>query len=86
MRTGRRWSRRGSNEAVLFAFDLLEQDGNDLRDLPLHERKQRLPNCLKAQRRQHPAQPHYWGSGEAEDRDRFNLTVLPALPTIRSSG
>jgi ATP-dependent DNA ligase len=27
---------------VLFAFDLIEHDGADLRDLPLIERKQRL--------------------------------------------
>ena len=32
---------RGS-EAVLFAFDLIEHDGDDLRDLPLIERKRRL--------------------------------------------
>ena len=36
-----RSQRRGS-EAVLYAFDLLEHDGNDLRDLPLIERKWRL--------------------------------------------
>jgi bifunctional non-homologous end joining protein LigD len=35
-------SRRRGAEAVLYAFDLLEQDGADLRDLPLIERKQRL--------------------------------------------
>jgi bifunctional non-homologous end joining protein LigD len=30
------------HEAVLFAFDLIEHDGDDLRDLPLIERKRRL--------------------------------------------
>ena len=36
-----RSQRRGS-EAVLVAFDLLEQSGSDLRDLPLIERKRQL--------------------------------------------
>jgi ATP dependent DNA ligase domain len=35
-------SRRRGHEAVLFAFDLIEHDGDDLRDLPLIERKRRL--------------------------------------------
>ena len=29
------WSQRRGHEAVLFAFDLIEHDGDDLRDLPL---------------------------------------------------
>ena len=40
-----RRKRRG-HEAVLFAFDLLEHDGDDLRDLPLIERKRRLAKQL----------------------------------------
>jgi hypothetical protein len=32
-------SRRRSHEAMLFAFDLIEHDGDDLRDLPLIKRK-----------------------------------------------
>ena len=28
----------GVHEAVLFAFDLIEHDGDDLRDLPLYAR------------------------------------------------
>ena len=36
-------SRRRGHEAVLFAFDLIGHDG-DLRDLPLIERKRRLPD------------------------------------------
>ena len=44
-------SRGRGAEAVLFAFDLLELDGEDLRDLPLHERKRRLGRLLgKAKR------------------------------------
>ena len=46
-----RGQRRG-HEAVLYAFDLLEHDGNDLRDLPLIERKRRLSKLLgRAKRR-----------------------------------
>jgi bifunctional non-homologous end joining protein LigD len=37
---------------VLFAFDLIEHDGDDLRDLPLIERKRRLKKLIgKAKRR-----------------------------------
>ena len=35
-------SKRRGHEAVLYAFDLIERDGEDLRDLPLIERKRRL--------------------------------------------
>ena len=31
---------------MLYAFDLLELNGDDLRDLPLHERKRRLGKLL----------------------------------------
>ena len=41
-----RSQRRGS-EAVLFAFDLIEHDGDDLRDLPLIERKRRLARLAR---------------------------------------
>ena len=45
-------SKRRGHEAVLYAFDLLEHDGNDLRDLPLIERKRRLSKLLgRAKRR-----------------------------------
>jgi bifunctional non-homologous end joining protein LigD len=40
-----RSQRRGS-EAVLFAFDLIEHDGDDLRDLPLIDRKRRLARLI----------------------------------------
>ena len=44
-------SQRRGHEAVLYAFDLIEHDGNDLRDLPLIERKRRLARLLgKAKR------------------------------------
>jgi bifunctional non-homologous end joining protein LigD len=31
---------------VLYAFDLIEHDGDDLRDLPLIERRRRLARLL----------------------------------------
>ena len=39
-------SRRRGHEAVLYTFDLLELDGDDLRDLPLIERKRRLKKLI----------------------------------------
>ena len=45
-------SRRRGPEAVLYAFDLLEHNGADLRDLPLLERKQRLEQVLGRAERQ----------------------------------
>jgi ATP-dependent DNA ligase len=45
-------SKRRGSEAVLYAFDLLEQDGCDLRDLPLIGRKRQLARLLgRGQRR-----------------------------------
>jgi bifunctional non-homologous end joining protein LigD len=43
--------RRGTvSEAMLYAFDLLELDGNDLRGLPLGDRKKRLARLLGGRR------------------------------------
>jgi bifunctional non-homologous end joining protein LigD len=43
--------RRGTvSEAMLHAFDLLELDGNDLRGLPLGDRKKRLARLLGGRR------------------------------------
>jgi ATP-dependent DNA ligase len=39
-------SRRRDREAVLFAFDLIEHEGDDLRELPLIDRKRRLAKLL----------------------------------------
>jgi ATP-dependent DNA ligase len=39
-------SKHRGHEAVLFAFDLIDHDGDDLRDLPLIERKRRLARLL----------------------------------------
>jgi bifunctional non-homologous end joining protein LigD len=41
-----RRSKRRGHEAVLFAFDLIEQYRKDLRDLPLIERKRRLKKLI----------------------------------------
>jgi bifunctional non-homologous end joining protein LigD len=43
--------RRGTaTEAMLYAFDLLELDGEDLRALPLSDRKKRLARLLGGRR------------------------------------
>ena len=47
-------SRRRGHEAVLYAFDPIEQDGDDLRDLPLIERKQRLKKTDRQGQTRHP--------------------------------
>ena len=38
---------RARTDAILCAFDLLELDGDDLRGLPLEERKRRLTRLLR---------------------------------------
>ena len=48
-------SKRRGHEAVLYAFDLIEHDGDDLRDLPLIERKRRLARAdRQGQAARHP--------------------------------
>jgi ATP-dependent DNA ligase len=42
-----RYGRRPQTEAVLFAFDLLELGGADLRRTPLEERKRALATLLR---------------------------------------
>jgi bifunctional non-homologous end joining protein LigD len=57
-------SKRRGHEAVLFAFDLIEHDGDDLRDLPLLERKRRLKKLLgRAKRRAIRFSEHLTGDG-----------------------
>jgi bifunctional non-homologous end joining protein LigD len=57
-------SKRRGHDAVLFAFDLIEQDGDDLRDLPLIERKRRLAKLIgKAKRRAIRFNEHLTGDG-----------------------
>jgi hypothetical protein len=38
-------SKRRGHEAVQFAFDLIEHDGDDMRDLPLMEASGGSPDC-----------------------------------------
>ena len=57
-------SKRRGPEAVLYAFDLLQHDGADLRDLPLIERKQRLARLIgRAKRRAIRFNEHLTGDG-----------------------
>ena len=57
-------SRSRAQEAVLFAFDLIELDGDDLRDLPLIDRKRRLKKLLgRAKRRAIRFYEHLAGDG-----------------------
>src|SRR6478735_8460515 len=57
-------SQRRGHEAVLFAFDLIEHDGDDMRDLPLIERIRRLVKLIgKSQRRAIRLVEHLTGDG-----------------------
>jgi ATP-dependent DNA ligase len=60
-------SQRRGHEAVLFAFDLIEHDGNDLRDLPLIDRKWRLGKLIGKAKKWRAIQfvDHLTGDGEA---------------------
>jgi ATP-dependent DNA ligase len=57
-------SKRRGHEAVLYAFDLIGHDGDDLCDLPLIERKRRLAKLLgRAKRRSIRYSEHLTGDG-----------------------
>jgi bifunctional non-homologous end joining protein LigD len=57
-------SQRRGHEAVLYVFDLIEHDGDDLRDLPLLDRKRRLKKLLgRAKRRSIQFVEHLAGDG-----------------------
>ena len=64
-------SRRRGHEAVLYAFDLIEHDGDDLRDLPLIERKRRLARLIGRAKRRHPVRRA--SDGRRPDRVRACL-------------
>ena len=53
-------SKRRGSEAVLFAFDLLEHDGDDLRNLPLIDRKRRLARPLGGTKHAIRFNEHCW--------------------------
>jgi bifunctional non-homologous end joining protein LigD len=56
--------RRTGHAVVLYAFDLLEHDGCDLRDLPLIERKFRLFKLIgRTKRRAIRYNEHLAGDG-----------------------
>jgi len=61
------WSRSRDPEALLFAFDLLELNGEDYRPRPLLERKRRLARLLKAPRD---------GLGYVEHLDGDGMTIF----------
>jgi ATP-dependent DNA ligase len=58
-------SKRRGREAELFAFDLIEHDGVDLRDLPLIERKRRLKKLIgRSKQRAIQFSEHLTGDGQ----------------------
>ena len=63
---------------VLYAFDLIELDGADLRDLPLIERKRRLKKVLgKSKRRSIQFVEHLTGDGPTVFRQKKKRTDAP---------
>jgi bifunctional non-homologous end joining protein LigD len=61
-------SEERSDDLIYFAFDLLYEDGEDLRPLPLWERKRRLKDLLEDRARKIPnirSVDHLDGSGDA---------------------
>jgi len=59
-------NRRRGREVVLFAFDLIEHDGDDLCDLPLIERKRRLKKLIgRSKQRAIQFNEHLTGDGPA---------------------
>jgi ATP-dependent DNA ligase len=61
-------SKRGGQEAVLYAFDLIEHDGDDLRDLPLIERKRRLARLIGRAKRRSIRLSELTGDGRTSTR------------------
>ena len=65
-------TRRTGHAVVLYAFDLIEHDGDDLRKLPLIERKWRLFKLIgKSQRRAIRFVEHLTGDGPTVFRSRL---------------
>ena len=55
---------------MLFASDLIEHDGGDLRDLPLIDRKRRLAELIAVTRDGQTAFPKNWSLGQYASRSQ----------------
>jgi ATP-dependent DNA ligase len=62
--------RCGANAAALFASDLIEHDGGDLRDLPLIDRKRRLAELIAVTRDGQTAFPKNWSLAQYASRSQ----------------
>jgi bifunctional non-homologous end joining protein LigD len=79
--------RRGTvSEAMLYAFDLLELDGEDLGGLPLGDRKQRLARLLRGRRRGIVLSDHTAGDGAAIFRQACVMGLEGIVSKRRRSG
>ena len=67
-----------SGEAYVYAFDILQLDGQDLRSLPLHKRKQKLKRLIPDQ----PAALLYVEHIEQRGEDLFELACREDLEGI----
>ena len=81
-------SKRRGHEAVLYAFDLIEHDGIDLRDLPLIERKFRLFKLLGRARHAIRFNEHLTGDGATvfEHACRMGLEGIVSKRTDAPTG
>ena len=70
-------SQRRGNEAVLFAFDLIEHDDDDLRDLLLIDRKRRLAELIGKAKRA------VTRDGQAAFPKNWSLRNMPAALSVR---
>ena len=56
--------REAAHSAMLYAFDLIELDGEDLRRAPIEHRKHKLARLVRTQRPGIVVNEHYDGDGE----------------------
>jgi hypothetical protein len=68
-------SRSRGHEAVLYAFDLIEHDGEDLHDLPLIERKRRLAKLIDRPTPRRAAR--VWRAPASADSGRSGTSCRP---------
>jgi bifunctional non-homologous end joining protein LigD len=71
-------SKHRGHEAVLFAFDLIEHEGADLRDLPLIERKRRLARLIGRAKHAIRFVEHLTDNGPNRSSDRWRRNA-PSL-------